>query len=188
MYIIDEIYNSKSYHQILPNWEVLEKVIKTTFVEHISDTFRLPVRTQKQLQYKKSVCTDILYCGYLNVRTGDLRMSAICSTIVVLSTFSKTVKFVKNQWKVFYLFNFKVRYRIMGSNRAWGLTRDLGLFTLKANKQKILPSDLEKAKHLRKEQIKICYYGVSNNSAWMINKFLVIFHPACYLFQPGLAL
>ena len=48
--LILKLNNSKTYHQILTSFTVLENIDQTTFVEHIADILRLPVRTSRQLE------------------------------------------------------------------------------------------------------------------------------------------
>ena len=97
--LILKLNNSKTYHQILTSFTALENIDQTTLVEHIADMLRLPVRTSRQPQCKKSVYTDFLHSGCLYVRTGDLKMSEICSTNLLWSICSKLLSLSKSDGK-----------------------------------------------------------------------------------------
>ena len=90
-----ELNNSKFSLNFEKNLSVLENIDKTMIVKHISSLLRPPAQTSRQPQC--NYCIECWVC--LNVRAGSLRISAIWSTNVFLSIFSKTVKFVKI-WRV----------------------------------------------------------------------------------------
>ena len=109
--LILKLNNSKTYHQILTSFTALENIDQTTFVEHIADMLRLPVRTSRQPQCKKSVYTDFLHSGCLYVRTGDLKMSEICSTNLVYLYFPKLPIFSRSgdNWVIYLIKNVNLK-------------------------------------------------------------------------------